>query len=92
VVSSAQCDAIFPNQFPGILRVITRDGRELVKEVLFNRGGPGRPLSFDELGSKFYSNASRMLSDRQIASVRDTVQYFEQLNDVGQVLRAGQAA
>ena len=36
---------IFPHQFPAVLQVRTTDGREMVEEVLTNRGGPQRPLS-----------------------------------------------
>ena len=48
-VAEAECDAIFPNQFPAVLRVKLKDGRELTKKVLANRGGPGNPLSVEEL-------------------------------------------
>ncbi|MGE0453147.1 MAG: MmgE/PrpD family protein [Vicinamibacteria bacterium] len=56
-----ECDAIFPNQFPAVLRVRTHDGRELVEKVLENRGGPGNPLSPEELTLKFLDNARRAL-------------------------------
>ncbi|RGE16308.1 MmgE/PrpD family protein [Leucobacter sp. wl10] len=87
VVADAECDAIFPHQFPGVLRVTTVDGRELVKKVLVNRGGPARPLSFDELGSKFEDNASRVLDAAGIAHVRDAIARFEGLTAVGDALR-----
>nr|MDT0661238.1 MmgE/PrpD family protein [Micromonospora sp. DSM 115978] len=61
VVADERCDAIFPNQFPAVLRVVTTDGREWVEEVLTNRGGPARPLSDAELALKFRDNAGTRL-------------------------------
>jgi 2-methylcitrate dehydratase PrpD len=60
-VPSAECDAIFPNQFPAVLTVTLHDGRVLVEKVLQNRGGPGNPLSPEELVTKFTTNAGRRL-------------------------------
>jgi 2-methylcitrate dehydratase PrpD/kynurenine formamidase len=61
-IGDPECDAIFPHQFPAILRIKTRDGRILEEKVLANRGGPGNPLSVDELKTKFLANAGRTLT------------------------------
>jgi 2-methylcitrate dehydratase PrpD len=58
-----ECDAIFPNQFPAVLRLKLKSGAMLEEKVLVNRGGPGNPLSADELVRKFLSNARRTLRD-----------------------------
>jgi 2-methylcitrate dehydratase PrpD len=50
-----------PRQFPAVLRVRLKDGRELEERVDANRGGPGNPLSADELATKFRLNAARVL-------------------------------
>lgn len=60
-VASPECDAIFPNQFPAVLRIRTRDGRVHEARVMVNRGGPDNPLSVGELTIKFLSNAGRVL-------------------------------
>lgn len=86
VVADAECDEIFPHQFPAILRVRTTDGRIIVKKVLTNRGGPDRPLTFDELAKKFYDNASRVLGDEQIERLRDAVTNLEDLLDLSTLL------
>ncbi|MEV0608972.1 MmgE/PrpD family protein [Polymorphospora rubra] len=61
VVPDERCDEIFPNQFPAVLRVRTRDGVEWTEEVLTNRGGPDRPLSDAELAMKFRDNVAGRL-------------------------------
>ena len=83
VVADAECDAIFPHQFPAVLRVRTVDGRELVKRVLTNRGGPDRPLSFEELAMKFRDNASRVLDTAAVQRIQDAVARMEDLIDLG---------
>ena len=56
VVADPTCDAIFPYQFPAILRVLTKDGRHLEEKVLESRGGPDRPLTDEELRQKMKDN------------------------------------
>ena len=61
VVGDPDCDAVFPDQFPSVLRVRTADGSELEERVMVNRGGPDRPLTDEELRTKFRSNLARGL-------------------------------
>jgi 2-methylcitrate dehydratase PrpD len=86
VVADDRCTKIFPYQFPAVLRVRTRDGRELVREVLANRGGPERPLSFDELARKYRDNAARSLPERQLDELQEQVARLGEIEDVASVL------
>ncbi|MDH6238104.1 MmgE/PrpD family protein [Cryobacterium sp. CG_9.6] len=85
VVPDAECTAIFPMQFPAVLTAHLVDGRTIVEKVLTTRGGPDRPLSFDELSRKFRDNAQRTLSsdamDHLEAGCRDLDQ-SENVNDI----------
>jgi 2-methylcitrate dehydratase PrpD len=67
VVADEECGRIFPNQFPAILRATLTDGRIEEARVMANRGGPGNPLSADELVLKFTANASQVMT-REAAS------------------------
>ena len=60
-VEDERCSASFPHAFPAVLRVRTRTGEELEARVEVNRGGPGNPLSDEELARKFHDNAVRSL-------------------------------
>lgn len=91
VVADSECDEIFPHQFPAVLRVRTVDGREIVKKVLTNRGGPDRPLSFDELATKFSDNASRVLDAVHVERIRDAVADLDGLTDLSVLLDGGLA-
>ena len=88
VVADPECDAIFPHQFPAVLRVRTVDGRQLITKVLTNRGGPDRPLSFEELAMKFRDNASRVLDAAAVQHIQDAVARLEDLIDLGSLLVA----
>ena len=48
---------------PRVLRVTTRTGDRLEARVEVNRGGPGNPLSDEELATKFHLNATRTLPE-----------------------------
>ena len=66
-VEDERCSASFPHAFPAVLRVTTRTGEELEARVEVNRGGPGNPLSDEELARKFHDNAVRSLPEELAA-------------------------
>jgi 2-methylcitrate dehydratase PrpD len=68
-VADPVCDEIFPRQFPAVLRAILTDGTRHEARVSINRGGPGNPLTSEELSTKFRFNAHRKLSDHAAAKV-----------------------
>lgn len=70
-VPDAECDRIFPHQFPAVLRVRTTDGRHYEARVDANRGGPENPLSSAELAEKFRLNAARLLDAEQANRIAD---------------------
>lgn len=81
-----RCDEIYPDEFPAIVTVTTTTGDELVEEVLANRGGPQRPLSDEELTTKFRANASRGLTDDAVTTIEEAVFRLDDLSDVRPVL------
>ena len=77
-VGDPACDAIFPNQFPAVLRIRTNDGGLLEERVLANRGGPGNPLSVSELRAKFMVNAGRRLKEATAQALGDAIERLEE--------------
>jgi len=69
-VADEKADSIYPYQFPAVLRVTTTDGAVHEVRIDVNRGGPGNPLSADELITKFELNAVHVLGEsaRDIAT------------------------
>jgi len=91
-VADPECDEIFPHAFPAIVRVRTRDGAEREVRALENRGGPGNPLSDDELARKFRDNACRALDADRVAALDDALGRLEALTDVGELIALTRAA
>jgi 2-methylcitrate dehydratase PrpD len=73
VTGRAECDEVFPNQFPAVLTARLRDGNVLEEAVMSNRGGPERPLSDRELELKFADNAGRLLGEDALRQVQENV-------------------
>lgn len=71
VVGNDECDAIFPHQFPAIVRLTTTDGEVREERVLANLGGPERPLSDQQIALKFRENCRGLLTDEQAAEIQD---------------------
>jgi 2-methylcitrate dehydratase PrpD len=86
VVADDECTAIFPHQFPAVLRVRTTDGRDIVEKVLTNRGGPQRPLSYAELATKFADNAGRLLPDATVDGAQSAIAGLDEVDDVSALL------
>jgi len=86
VKADDRCSEIFPNQFPSVLRLSLRGGGEMVEEVMTNRGGPHRPLSYDELAAKFSDNAMELLGPEMVQRVKALIAVLEELQDIGELL------
>jgi 2-methylcitrate dehydratase PrpD len=81
-----ECDVIFPNQFPAVLRVHLKNGEIREARVSHNRGGPENPLSDEELDAKFRTNATRALPERAAEDLRISLQDLENLGRVDDLL------
>lgn len=73
IVANDECGAIFPTQFPAVVRLTTVGGEVFEERVMANRGGPARPLSRDELRVKFSGNGRRALPERSVADLGDAI-------------------
>ena len=79
VVASAECDAVFPNQFPAVVRITMRSGQVHERKVLVNRGGPQNPLSADELKVKFLANSRRVMDVNAAGDLADAILRMQDL-------------
>jgi 2-methylcitrate dehydratase PrpD len=86
VVPDSRCDAIFPHQFPAVLTATLLDGTTVVEEVLTTRGGPDRPLSFDEVSAKFRANAGPFLAATDVEALAQRCHALSSLSDIGELL------
>lgn len=85
-ISDPECDAIFPNQFPGIVRITTNSGSILEHRVMHNRGGPANPLTAAELEMKFMMNAESSLGHADAVNVILLISRLEK-SSISQIMR-----
>lgn len=88
VVANKKCDAVYPFQFPAVLKTVLTDGTERITEVMANRGGPQRPLSAPELERKFAENATLVLTDGQIPQALSAIRGLPAAADLDELLAA----
>ena len=81
-----ECERVYPNQFPAVLCIHLASGESWVKRVMVNRGGPGNPLSDDELFVKFKLNAERCISSAQVTLLAETIQSMDRLDRISDVM------
>ena len=74
VVADPRCDAVFPDQAPAVLTVVTTGGDQLLEAVMVNRGGPDKPLEEGELVAKFDDCAERGLPPHIVRSLRTAIE------------------
>jgi 2-methylcitrate dehydratase PrpD len=73
VVGNSRCDAVYPNQFPAVVRVTSSSGQVREVAVMENLGGPQRPLSVEHLAKKFQDNTAQLLSESAARAVTEGV-------------------
>lgn len=73
---------------PGLIEIVTGDGRVFTKRVDKPRGHPSRAMSFDEVAAKFRSNAAYAteLTSAQVDQMIETVDRIDRLPDVRALL------
>ncbi len=69
VVANPEIDSLFPRVKRAICTVITKDGKNYKKQEDFAKGSKERPLTDEELISKFRSNASKNISDARMDKI-----------------------
>ena len=85
VEANAECEAIYPHQFPAVLRVRTHSGDELTEKVLVNRGGPDDPLTDAELATKFRENAARAFEMQTVDQMATLVGGLDEHGEVADI-------
>ncbi|MFC2060719.1 MmgE/PrpD family protein [Chloroflexota bacterium] len=65
-----------------ILVVKLRDGREFLRRVDWPRGGPGTPLSWEEIAAKFKNCAGSVLPSNKIDSLVQMIESMEEIKDI----------
>jgi len=72
-VPDPQATQEFPLRFGAVLTARTKRGSVLTHRVESSRGGPGNPLTAEEIALKFRLNTKRALPDSRVADLQDAI-------------------
>jgi len=72
---------------PAKLRIVLKDGRTLYGRCDLARGNPEKPLSDEELSSKFLECVSDILSPRNSKKILEDLFAFEKIDDISSILK-----
>lgn len=87
VKANAELNARYPEGIPNRIRIHTRDGKTLEKEVTFPRGHARNPMTDAEVETKFRKLAEPLLSEARISEILDRCRHLETQTDIGVLLR-----
>jgi len=79
-------DSAFPRYYSGEVVLRLKDGRELRHREPHNRGSDARPLTADEIVTKFHGNASRVMSRSRAERVAEAVLTLERASSLDALL------
>ena len=71
----------FPRLRAGIMRLLTQDGREMIRRIDSPRGMPDNPVSFREIEDKFIE-ASERLGDQRTSLILEGVKGLDKLQSI----------
>jgi len=79
-------DSAFPRYYSGEVVLKLKDGRELRHREPHNRGSDARPLTADEIVTKFHGNAGRVMSRSRAERVIEAVLTLERASSLDALL------
>jgi 2-methylcitrate dehydratase PrpD len=72
----------FPEAFPGGVQILMTDGRTFEADAPHQLGGPGNPMSADDVRAKFRGNAELALSDADVTALEEGVLEIDRRADI----------
>jgi len=86
VVANPEIDNLFPKVKRAIVTIKTPRG-EFKKQEDFAKGQPERPLSEEELVSKFKANSEKKMSPSRMEDIIKATQELENIHEVGEYMK-----
>jgi len=86
VVANPEIDALFPKVKRAIVTIKTPK-EEFKKQEDFTKGQPERPLSEEELISKFKANSEKKISSSRMESIIKATQELENIDEIGEYMK-----
>jgi len=86
VIANPEIDALFPKVKRAIVTIKTPQG-EFKKQEDFAKGQPERPLSEEELVSKFKANSEKKISPSGMEDIIKATQELENIDEIGEYMK-----
>ena len=86
VIANPEIDALFPKIKRAIVTIKTSKG-EYKKQEDFSKGQPERPLSEEELISKFKANSEKKIFSSRIEDIIKATQELENIDEIGEYMK-----
>jgi len=86
VAANPEIDALFPKVKRAIVTIKTPQG-EYKKQEDFAKGQPERPLSEEELVSKFKANSEKKMSPSRMENIIKATQELENIDEIGEYMK-----
>jgi 2-methylcitrate dehydratase len=86
VIVNPEIDALFPKIKRAIVTIKTSKG-EYKKQEDFSKGQPERPLSEEELISKFKANSEKKMSPSRMEDIIKATQELENIDEIGEYMK-----
>lgn len=86
IVANPEIDALFPKVKRAIVTIKTSQG-EYKKQEDFAKGQPERPLSEEELISKFKANSEKKMSPSRMDDIIKATKELENINEIGEYMK-----
>jgi len=86
VIANPEIDALFPKVKRAIVTIKTSKG-EFKKQEDFAKGQPERPLSEEELISKFRANSEKKMSPSRMENVIKATKELENIDEIGEYMK-----
>jgi 2-methylcitrate dehydratase PrpD len=81
-------ESAYPRYYSGEVMVKLKDGRVLRHREAQNRGSDARPLTAEEITTKFRGNAERVVASSRANRIVDAVMALDRATDLGSLLGA----
>ncbi len=80
--------SVFPVKRSASVEIITKQGEKYQCQVDYPKGAPENPMTDEELEGKFRSLASKVMSERQMRTIKELVYGLDELDDIGCLMEA----
>jgi 2-methylcitrate dehydratase len=88
VVVDSELDKLYPQKMPAEVIITLKNGKKVQKKYDYPLGHPMDPMSDEQLGDKFKSLSSPLLTPEQIETTIDLVMHIDELETIDPIFGA----